>query len=387
MLKNRILAGSVLIITLILTGCIEDYWPEIDKYDNLLVVDGGINNLPGPYTVKLSLSSPADSAVFTPFPNCEVTLIDDEGYSEILQEMEPGIYRSRENGIQGIAGRSYKMQILTPEDVIYTTDFEKLKPASKIASVYARVEKQQDEGYPHDLEGYRFYLDTETAESDTNYYLWRLEATYQYQSDFTIRWIFDGELNWFYHPDSLFNCWSTYVVDAFYTMSTESMEVPVITEYPLHFVNTETRQLSVRYSLLVRQYTLNKAAFQFWDALREQNDSQGSLYANQPYQVRGNVRNLSDGSEPVLGYFLVAGLDTSRIFIDRPPSSVNFYYPVCTLDEADYEAYGQMWWADPVTYPIYAIETNGGRRAVPPKGCVDCRLKGGTIIKPGFWTD
>ena len=368
-------------------SCTDRYWPEIDKYDNLLVVDGGITDMPGPYTIRLSLSSPVDSSVFRPFAGCLVTVMDDEGYSGTFMEVEPGVYQSDADGLRGVAGRQYRLEIHTPDDRAYASQFEVLQTPVQIDSVFAVVEKREVQGYPHDQEGYQFYLDTETAPSDTNYFLWRLEATYQYQSDFTIRWIFDGELDWFYNPDSLFNCWSSYVVDDFFTMSTSSLSTPVVKDFPLHYVNTETRQLSVRYSLLVRQYTLNREAFEFWDALRKQSESQGSLYGSQPYQLRGNVRNLSDDSEPVLGCFLVAGIDVRRIFVDRPPYPVKFYYPVCDLDEADFEAYGQMWMADPVTYPIYAIETNGGRRAVPPKGCVDCRLKGGSIIKPVFWKE
>ena len=84
---------------------------------------------------------------------------------------------------------------------------------------------------------------------------------------------------------------------------------------------------------------------------------------------------------------MVAGLDEKRIFVDRPEYPVEFNYSVCTLSERDFEAYGQMYMADPVSYPIYAIETNGGRRAVPVKGCTDCREHGGTITKPDFWID
>ena len=168
--------------------------------------------------------------------------------------------------------------------------------------------------------------------------------------------------------------------------STRSLTTPVITGFPLHYVNTQTRVLSVRYSLLVKQYALNEEAFTYWSKLEEMNSDQGSLYTQQPYQTRGNLRNVDDEDETVLGYFLVAGISEKRIFVDRP-NSLPFYYPICDLDEADFEAYGMLNMADPVFYPIYAIETPGGRRAVPPQGCVDCRRHGGTIFKPEFWID
>lgn len=370
-----------------LVSCIDEYRPTIDKYENRLVIDGGVTDQPGPYTIRLSMSSAIDSAIFKPYINCELSITDEEGTSEILKEIEPGVYKTNINGMQGEVGKSYKIRINTPNETIYESGFEELHASEKIASVYAKIEFRQDENYPYNLTGYQFYIDTELAKQDTNYYLWRLEATYHYQSDYTIRWIFDGQLHWFHGPDSLFNCWSTYFVDDFYSMSTKGLSSPKILAYPLNFVNTETRQLSVKYSLFVKQYTLNENAFLFWDALREQNAGASSLYTNQPYQIRGNVHNIDDPNEPVLGYFLVAGLDEKRIFVDRPKHPVNFNYSVCTLSVRDFQAYGEMYRADPVEYPFYAIETNGGRRATPHKACTDCREKGGTITKPDFWED
>ena len=47
------------------------YWPELDKYEDVLVVDGMITNKPGPYTIRLSISAPIDSAEFIPYPDCQ----------------------------------------------------------------------------------------------------------------------------------------------------------------------------------------------------------------------------------------------------------------------------------------------------------------------------
>jgi len=372
---------------LLLTSCIDEYWPVIDKYENRLVVDGGITDEPGPYIIRLSTSSAIDTSIFKPFSNCEVLISDEEGTSETLVETEPGIYKTNKDGLQGEAGKKYKLTVKTPNERVYESDFAQLIAGEKIESVYGEIESRQDENYPYDLTGFQFYVDTETASNDSTYFLWRLEATYHYQSDYTIRWIYDGELNWFHGPDSLFNCYRTYFVDDFYSISTVGLSSPKIDAYPLNYVNTESRQLSVKYSLLVKQYTLGKKAFTFWEELREQNSSSSSLFAKQPYQIQGNVFNVDNPEEPVLGYFLVAGVDEKRIFVDRPKYPVEFNYSVCTLSERDFEAYAQLFMADPVSYPIYAIETNGGRRAVPQQGCVDCRLHGGTITKPDFWED
>jgi len=374
-------------VLLLFNSCKEKIWPELDKYEDVLVVDGMITNKPGPYTIRLSISAPLDSAEFIPYPNCQLLILDDIGNIEHLTETNPGVYRTTPDGFQGTIGRKYQLQITAPNRNTYESTFEELKAPVGIDSVYGVIEYRQDENFAYDLVGYQFYLDTEMAEQDSNFFLWRADATYHYQSDFTIRWYYDGTLNWFHGPDSLYNCWKSYRISRIYTGSTQSLNAPKIDKYMLHYVSTETRQLSVKYSLSVRQFTISKEAYEFWNRIEQQSSDQESLYATQPFQISGNVFNVNDISEPVLGYFMVAGISEKRIFINRPSSSIPFHYAICELDNGDFHSYAQLSMADPVFYPIYAIETPGGRRAVPTQECVDCRLKGGTITKPDFWID
>ena len=225
------------------------------------------------------------------------------------------------------------------------------------------------------------------AESDTNYYLWRTHATFEYHSDFLIRYIWDGRANPFPNPDSLYYCWSRDNINTNMTASTVNFSEPVIRDLPLNFVSTETRKLSVKYSLLVEQYTLAEEAHQFYKAVQGISSEQGTLYSTLPYQVRGNVKNVLDPEEPVLGFFLAAGVDKKRIFFDRPAGDFNFNYSTCILTRSDYEAYGYIGWTDPVIWPLYVTTNPDGVRALPPQGCMDCRERGGTIEKPDFWID
>lgn len=385
--KTYLLFVLISSIFILVNACKEKFWPELDKYEDVLVVDGMITNKPGPYTIRLALSAPLDSAEFIPYKGCEVVLSDNIGNTEALTETKPGVYESSVGGIQGTIGRKYRLQIFSPEGNTYESAFEELTAPVGIDSVYGIIEYRQDEKFDHELAGYQFYLDTEMAEQDTNYFLWRAEATFHYQSDFTIRWYYNGTLNWFHGPDSLYNCWKSYKIARIFSGSTQSLNIPKINKYALHFVNTETRQLSIKYSLFIRQFTINEAAYEFWNGLEKQSSEQDNLYTTQPFQISGNVYNLNDASEPVLGYFMVAGISERRIFVERPPIMVPFYYNVCELDNGDFHSYAQLSMADPVFYPIYAIETPGGRRAVPSQECVDCRLKGGSIEKPDFWED
>ena len=171
-----------------------------------------------------------------------------------------------------------------------------------------------------------------------------------------------------------------------FTSETGNLVEPVIIRFPLHYVTTETRELSIRYSLLIKQYSLDSTDYQFWNSVRKQNEDQGGLYTNQPYQIRGNVINIDDPEEPVRGNFTVASFVEKRIFVNRP-WLLPMYYNICEITEGDKENFSTIFLFPPYSWPIYATTTIGGTPALPVQECMDCRLKGGVIEEPEFWTD
>ena len=367
-----------------LNSCVEEYWPEVDKYENLLVVDGGVSNQPGPYIIKISKSSPIDSAIYIPFAGCVVKILVDDGEEEVLTEFEPGVFYTSPNGIQGQIGKSYKLNISTPQGEEYESSFEILKEVVEIDSVYAEVEYRNKSDYDHPLAGYQFYVDAKQSVTDTNYFMWQMNETYHYQSDFFIHWYYTNRLYDFHPMDSLFNCWRTNRIKQIHTYNSSLLSNNKLEHFPLNYVSTQNRKLTIKYSLWVNQFTMSKQAFKFWNAIQEQNSEQGSLYSHQPYQIKGNIKNINDEEEPVLGYFLVASSHSKRIFVDRIDAP--FYYSYCSFNEGWSMAYGDLGLGGPYDYPQFVVLYEG-TRGVANANCVDCREKGGTTVKPYFWED
>jgi len=363
--------------------------PEIDsKYDEVLVVDGMITSDPGPYTIHLSSSATLDQPLFSEVSGFNVRIVDNLGNAESCPETEPGIYQSSANGMQGIAGRSYKLVLQSPNGKTYESDFEKLINPVEIAAVYPEVEYTQIDNYPYDLPGYQFYLDAGEAPDDSTYFMWYMEETFQYESDFKIYFsYYDRILHPVQNKDTLKTCWKTDKVNGFYLMSTAELTAPRITRFPLNYVPTDDRRLSIRYSLLTEQFVITEKAYKYWKSTIEQNTENGELFTKQLYQVRGNIYNPDDVGESVFGYFFAAGITRSRIYVNRPEYPVEMYYPYCVLIPNDYEMYGWMFLGPAPTAdnPLYVTENAAGTRALPGQACLDCLLNGGTVEKPDFW--
>ncbi|MCF8367762.1 MAG: DUF4249 domain-containing protein [Bacteroidales bacterium] len=370
-----------------LFACIDDYWPEIKNANQaILVIDGMITDQPGPYVIKLSFTSQINYPVINPAVGYTVSIEDNTGYMENLKEVGNGEYTTLSEGISGVPGRRYKLHLDSPGGKKYESTFELLNPAVGIDSIYPEIEYHESPDYEYTLSGFQFYIDTKEAEVDTAYYLWRLTSTYKYNSNYLIRYVYDGEMHAFTDPDSLYTCWKTEQIDQVFTSNTTTLSEPRILKFPLHYVSTEDRELSVRYSLLAEQISLSKAAHIYWKQIREISSEQGTIYARQPYQVRGNIKNINDPDEPVLGYFFAGGISSKRIFVNRP-TMLNFNYNT-TCDIITEDMYTMLWlWRK--KWPLYLIAQSAGSGQYPAlpgqQTCVDCTERGGTIIEPDFW--
>jgi hypothetical protein len=192
----------------------------------------------------------------------------------------------------------------------------------------------------------------------------------------------------FPQPDSFYTCYNNDINTGIFTVDLSKLSTPEVSNFPLNYVNTNTRRLSIKYSLLVKQYTMTIEAYNYYSKLNDINSQQGTLYAQQPYQLKGNVKNVLNDEESLLGFFFVAGMDEKRIFVERPPASlVKFYYGICEIDDGDFDAYKYIRTTPSNTWPLYVATDADGRRALTDQACVDCRRKGGSIEKPGFWED
>jgi len=338
----------LLVIVPLFSSCIKEFLPHVDRYEELLVVEGAITDKSGPYTVKLSKSGDVrEFSKYQPYSNCLVEILDDLGNTEILTEVAEGVYKTDSLGMQGVVGRKYKVKISAPDGRLYESYEEVLKSGAGIDSVYGEVEYKNNPTLPYRREGLQFYTDVENVLETPSYYLWFLESTYKFRVDLPVT------------GSPFKECYRTQIIKEIYTLNTAEQSQHQGMRTLLNYEDNYSKALTMRYSLKVNQYTLNERAYTFWNTLKKMNADQGSLYTQQPFQVRGNVINMNDPGERVLGYFMVAGMDEKRMFVDRPP--IIFRYSVCVEDT--------------------------GPNAVPAApACYDCRVDG-YLKKPDFWID
>lgn len=367
-------------ILLFTYGCEEEINLDSKQYEELLVVEGAITNEPGPYTIKLSLSSKLESPKYKPYSGCTVTIYEKSGPSEILEEVEPGVYKTSENGIKGKAGNYYSLDIQTPDGKTYATDFSKMEAPVEISSIEYQLEKKERKNNVKDLVGYQFYISTGTAQKPKSYFLWELEETYEYTADYHLHSsMYHGEREFIKDRDSLYRCWKTNNITQIFTANTINLKKPKVTNHPLNYTSTRSKRLQHKYSLLVKQFSVDKKTYTYWKNMKEQITSDNFLSAKQPFQLDGNIYNPENMKEPVLGYFNVASVSKKRIYAEYT-GKLNI-----TKCEVLYDYLGVRQISN--HRRVFWAEDSEGRTGLVQKNCIDCRENGGKLEKPDFWED
>ena len=372
------------IIVLLLSGCIKSYTPQIESSaENKYVVSGRVTDQEGWQEVDVSLSSPIGSPKHTPVSQCTIQIFDDKGNGFALTEFESGHYRVWMNQADLVAGNSYRVQVLTPGGETLESGYDRMYSGATLDSVYYSINDVPTSNPEITSTVMQFYVDLNAKGNYSQYYLWEIEETWQYEAAHPAEYYYDGEHHQIKPPDySNKVCWITLMVNNVFTIATTNLSQNTFNKYPLHFIDGTTSRLGIMYSMMVRQLGLSEAAYNYWEQLRINSNEQGGLYEKQPLAIKGNLTNLTNPGKDVLGYFYAASMSSRRYFYHDVEGIDLRFYNFCSE-----EPLGRFGWKEffKWEYPVYYYFNEVGALRTLNMECIDCRKLGGKTVKPDYW--
>lgn len=384
--RNSTVFGLLALI--MFSSCIERYF--LEEHEQLLpkmVIEGNISTACEPQFIRISQSTSTEQPLFMPMENCRVIVFDNDGnFVELIEEPEqPGSYTSLfDNNFLQI-GKQYKLQVETPDGRSYESHYETLYDCPPVDSIYYERLKIETSDPAVFRDGLQFYLDFEASAYFGKYYRIIVEESYEYHStwpkkDYIETWrTIIGPYDY-----STYVCYQNEKLDDIFTLSTAALESNAYKRMKLNYVSNKTQRLMYNYSLLVRQLSLSENAFHYWENIRKNNSEAADLFTLQPSMARGNLYNVNDSNEVVLGYFSVSAESTRRIVYDQSESFDFSEVIYCTPIVIELII--------PETpRPLYLVEGvyDNGRpvRAWAPSECFDCTLLGGVLEKPDYFKE
>ncbi|MFZ5973372.1 MAG: DUF4249 domain-containing protein [Bacteroidota bacterium] len=318
----------IFIFVIVVDGCIDPLEVAIPEVGFQLVVDGYITNEPGPYTVKLYRARPLetdlDRLVAEKF--AKVTIKDSEGTSELLREVDEGVYQSSPNGIKGEVGRSYWIEIVTVTGKRYYSDPEEIRPVGEIDDISYEFASARS------TDGFRVFVNARGVDRQDDWVRFRMVGTYEVETFPQLRTKRteggivpdpypcsgyvnqDGRLTRI-SECSCCSCWVNQYDDIPVVVD-EQFNNNQFNNVEVGFVPINQQTFYRKFRVEVQQMSLTNSTFQFWRLIQSQKKGTTDLFQPPGAKVGTNIHPENSDDQP-LGIFWAAGIYTKSIFIER----------------------------------------------------------------------
>jgi hypothetical protein len=349
---------------------------------NILVVEGLINA--GTDSTKIKLSRTViigNKTTANPEGGAAVSIENAQATVATLKEIVKGTYATPPLNLDKT--NQYRLRVRLANGKTYLSDLVETKVTPPIDSV----------GYTIKSDGIQLYLNSHDVTNNSRYYIYNYTEAWKFESKYVSALISDGtSILTRTTAQNITSCFGNSTSANIILNSTAALNQDVTYQTPITNIDATSEKISIRYSILVTQTALTKEAYAFWENLKKSTEQLGSIFDAQPSQLIGNIHNIADASEPVIGYINAATTQSKRIFIDKfdlPPNFRTVYPYNCSADTALFKDVpntilplksGLIILA-PALHPITGTQI--GYTFTSPL-CGDCTVRG-TKKQPIFW--
>lgn len=387
-MKKYIFWGCLLLV-IILGNCKKPYNPGVINAPNsYFVVEGVINNGNDSTIVKLSKTVNISSSTKTSgVDNCAVQVEGEQGSTYQLVPQGNGYYVLTELNLD--ISKKYRLHITTGDGTEYASDYVEVKTTPPIDSIGFAVKNNQ----------LQIYANTHDATNNSRYYRWAYEETWRFHAKYQSSFIVDqARQEVVIRPPSeqSYYCFAGDKSSSIVLGSSAKLSQDVIFQQPITTIAAQSEKIELRYTIKLKQYTLTKEAYQFWESLRKNTEQLGSIFDAQPSQLTGNVHNLKNAAEPVIGYVSITNIQTKRVFIDNadvPQDWLTAYPYECGQPDSALFSNPKTMANDVQNFiirggsiPISEITDHNSLIGYTYSSaeCSDCRIRG-HVATPPFW--
>lgn len=403
-MKTKKLYYIILPVLLTLFSCTDPYKLQTNNYDEALVIEATLTNELKQQEIKITKTYRLEQNAPTTVSDAVVIVTDSQGNNYDFMEQN-GIYVSV-NPFQAEPNKTYKLQVITEDGKTYSSTNETLTTASPITSITPTV------GYNNGVRGVEMVVHSNDPSNSSKYYRYEYEETNKIIAP---KWVPvkaivingpagsnpPGTISLIPRTTEARVCYSTKKSDKIIITNTNDLQQDQV-NFSVRFIKDNDYIIANRYSILVKQYVENLAAYTFYRTLKELSGTESILSQTQPGFFSGNIKCDSNENEKVIGFFEVASVSSQRIFFNYnevfPGETVPKYPYKCEIDPENPEANIFNYCFSPFDfscagYTVLSLLGNGtsvyynffdNKYELYPTPCGDCTSFSSNVI-PSFW--
>ena len=395
----------VLVTACSLFTCIDPYTPDLKNFESLLVVDALVTDEDKSNYVILTRTIETSDEDPVRVTGATVIISDDLGNSTLLVEKSAGEYRTDSLTFRGITGRTYKLSIETESGDKYESDPSFMYPVPDIDSIYFSKDQLLSEETGEMVQGVSIFIDSHD-ESTSNYYRWSYEEWWKFQVPEPKMYNYINDSTIVPVDELKLTCWANKKSDVIDIENTVLGYTGGFIKKPVLFIaSEETNRLMIQYCIEVRQLSVSRDEYEFWDLMLQLNESGGDIFDKQPFQIFSNIHNVTNPDEQIIGWFQVSGAKLIKKYItfsEIADLGLPLYLYDCERIEKGEIDYPPPGMGEGYTFndinagflnsgytfigPIYDQEGELFRLIFVRPFCAECTVSG-SMTKPYFWVD
>lgn len=318
----------IFLFSLIALSCEEEYKPEIEEVEEVLVVDGLISDEDMQHTVLLSKATPFNSQKRIPEIHARVLVVDSSGNAYPFTETSPGRYVSDPYFFQAETGNSYTLWIETQDGKTFQSAKQKLLQKGSIPALSNRHKFIQRYTYSGNekrtvsVKGTEFIATFNLQAEPDPFFRFSNTILVEYTE------VTEGE--------RLSYCWKKFNINEIFNVNDQKYGTSGIFQHNLGFCPLDTSFYGVslgvkyptginpvyihrslkKYVISFKQYHLNKDVFDYYVALNKQLEAKQRIFDPVNAQVSGNITCVSHPGEMVFGIFEASSVNVTTYIIE-----------------------------------------------------------------------
>jgi len=322
--KNHRLISIILFLSTIYFACIDNIDVEIDRAEPKLVVEGLISDLVGQSFIKLSSTGNFKGFINPDFnaliSGAQIFVTVNDSQQITFCEKSIGFYQPDDSSYIGSIGSTYKLFLQTANGRIYQSIDELLAPGLSVKEIIVDYRKETMIGSDQETGFHDIFAILENPNHEDFFFRIKSRGIVEVATDILPR------------PDT---CNTTRCVEICWA-SRNPIERSVIVGNSQLLSGTETSirvaspeyDFHLDYLVKVEALSLSKSGFEYWNLLNNQLAIQGNIYDPVIPDIKGNISNINDESEIVVGYFGASSVSQKSLLFERFGNGPNFTFPI-----------------------------------------------------------
>ena len=316
MIKNYIY-----LIVILLTGCIDPVYFKFAGQTEHLVIEAELTNEKSLQYIRISRSSSFSYPYNQYEKQATVYVTGIEGEYISYHYSDRGYYYPDSLQV-GIIGHTYTLHVITPGGNRYQSTPVTMKAPIPIDSVYFEydkvlaVVKGRKDREP--TEGYNVLVNYKDPGETSNFYRWSYNCQFEVKT----------------HPENFVDyeccfmpvhrpkkccayCWVKETSDNFIVNDDRLTNGQEVVGQKTLFIPFQ-KYLNMKYKLNLFQHSITEEEFLFYKYMINQSQSNGGILDPPPTEFKGNIFNVNNPDEKVIGIFDVSGVSSYHVTLIGP---------------------------------------------------------------------